>query len=114
MLGLKFFLYSSFQYSIRPFFPFLEKFFYPFLHPAGDLAKDIPFPFLESTLCHISASIENQSHSGRVHGAIDQIDQTTDADWDPPPNRYIKDLLGQIRNSFEEGASACENNPGSQ
>src|SRR4030042_4105698 len=97
-----------------PLFRFLEKFFYPFLHPVSHFAKDIPFPFLESTLCHVSASIENQSHSGCVHGTVDQIDQTTDADRDSPPNRHIKDLLGQISNSFEERAAPRENNSGSE
>src|SRR4030042_5125587 len=97
-----------FQYSSIP----LEEFFNPFPHSLVALAEGTPLAHLKPTLPFASTSIENQTHSRRIHRTRDQIHQSSDTDGGPSPNGQIKDLLRQLRNALQDGAPASEDNPG--
>ena len=77
-----------------------KEFSNPLPHPVGHLAKNVLLAHPKSTLYLISTSIQNQTHSGRIHRTVDQIDQAPDADGCPPTNRQIKNLLSQLRNTL--------------
>jgi hypothetical protein len=51
----------------------LKEFSNPFPHSMGDLAEDIPLAHLKPTLPFISTTIKNQTYTGCIHWARDQI-----------------------------------------
>ncbi len=96
-----------------PYSPFrvLEEFSDPFPHAMGDLTEDVRFTHFESALYGMLASIQDQTHACGIHGAVHQIDEPTDPDGDPSPDRDIEDLLRQLRETLQDGRSTRQDHP---